>query len=1073
MPQFTQEQRHASTYLRQDACVVAGPGSGKTTVLVERYANLLRLEGFTTDQILAITFTEKAAANMMSKLAKEFEHDHERRQELESAYVSTIHGFCSRLLKQNAVAAKIDPRFTVLDARQSERLQQECLSEAVNHLAETRRAEALQLIEAMQAAELTGPLQGVFDAMRSSGMSVEEVRAKKVPGAAVTVADVAAILRGVLRNWNSSSTAQTTRHAELSEWIATAPKIETVASLWEWNKRRPKRQGIAQGQEETMRELYEVTLPALLSSTADRQYLHLREAVLDTMARFDSSYRSRKYELAALDFNDLESRAIQLLETRDEVRERIQQQFRQIMLDEFQDINDQQWQLLKLLRGPDTFFAVGDINQSIYGFRHAQPEIFERYQKETADKHYTELFANFRSRKEVLASVEAILANKPGIEPRKLVAGLAFPDKPGPFIEVLRAVSDDKDRAAELEAQWITWRLLQMRNRIDVGQSGKTHPADYKDFAVLTRTGEAMVPIIAAFEKAGIPYVSSRKDSFLISREGKDLTALLHVISNPRDEVALATVLRSPLVSLSDDALLALRLITKRGIFDALRRLDEAQLAEDDHSKLSGFLANMNRWRQEQLVLPLDLVLVRALQDQGYDWPPESLAGSNIENFLHLARTTGNSMPLADFLIELDDLAEAVDKEAELADEDQGNRVQILTAHAAKGLEFPVVFVAAMGTKGRNDTGSINFTPQFGLGIRWRNPANNDDGVKDSWHAANGEVVRAREDAEMNRLLYVAMTRAEEHLILSYPASKGSPGGWAAYLDNFYDLKQQAPSPEPFIHATDTFETLLRVVDSEPPALTSDPQEARDSEGVLILRRPRVTGQYDSAVNVTALAVFGQCPRKYYLQRYVSARPGRLLDWDPDSEPQEVMEDLPDTDEPPTAAELGTLTHALLAGIDGPYPPEAKRLAAVFQKSELARQAAAAEQASREWEFIVGIEGILVRGVIDLWFTYQGETVIVDYKTDSIRPSEAAARAATYAPQLALYAMALKKEPVRAWLHFLQTDQPVEVELDYEGAGSLVRELTEAQETGVFPLVEGPHCFRCPYFKGQCPAGRG
>lgn len=1072
MRQFTPQQEHAAKYLRQDACVVAGPGSGKTTVLVERYANLLR-EGLTTDQILAITFTEKAAANMMSRLAKEFEHDQARRQELESAYVSTIHGFCSRLLKQNAVAAQIDPRFTVLDARQSERLQQECLAEAVNHLAETRRAETLQLIEALHYAELIGPLQSIYDAMRSSGMTVEQLRAKQAPGEAVTLPDVITNLGAILRHWNPTTAPQRNKEAEFIEWISRAPRMISVFTVWDWIKDKPRRSAIPAAHDSALRELYDATLPALLTSTTDAQYLPLREAILDTLARFDTAYRTRKQEQAALDFNDLESRAIQLLRHRGEVRERMQQQFRQIMLDEFQDINDQQWQLLELLRAPDTFFAVGDINQSIYGFRHAQPEIFERYQRDTQHKHYTELFANFRSRKEVLAAVETILADKPGIQPRQLEAGKKFPEKRGPFVEVIRAIAADKDDAAALEASWIAHKLLRMRNRIEVGEPGKTRPADYKDFAVLTRTGEAMRPVIAAFEQAGIPYVSSRQDSFLISREGLDLTALLHVISNPRDEIQFATVLRSPLVAVSDEALLQLRLAGKYGIHEALRHLDQVELQTEDLSKLQRFHTNLNRWRQEQLVLALDLVLLRALEDQGYDWSPESLSGSNIESFLHLARTTGTSMPLTDFLIEIESLSEAVDKEADLADEDQGNRVQVLTAHAAKGLEFPVVFVAAMDKEGRKGTGNLNFTPQHGLGIRWRDPKGSNDGIKDSWHAANGELVKAREEAETNRLLYVAMTRAEEHLILSFAATDRASGEWSSYLDEFYDVKKRVPAPEPFLHEHESFETLVLVTDSDPPALTSDPSELRDREGVLVLRRPRVTGQYDSAVNVTALAVFGQCPRKYYLQRYVGAKPGRLLDWDPDSEPEDGAGELHDTDEPPTAAELGTQTHALLAGMEGPYPPEARRLAEVFFRSDLARQANSAEQAAREWEFIVEIEGILVRGVIDLWFTSQGETTIVDYKTDSIRPTEITARAATYAPQLALYGLALKKEPIRAWLYFLQPDLPVEITLDYEAARALVRSLTEAQESGNFPLAEGPHCFRCPYYRSQCPAGRG
>ncbi len=125
---FTPHQEHAIRWLRQDACVVAGPGSGKTTVLVERYRSLVTDHKFEPREILAITFTEKAAANMKQKIAEQFRHDSNMLRELESAWISTIHGFCARVLRENAIAAGIDPRFAQLDARESDELQIDCLN---------------------------------------------------------------------------------------------------------------------------------------------------------------------------------------------------------------------------------------------------------------------------------------------------------------------------------------------------------------------------------------------------------------------------------------------------------------------------------------------------------------------------------------------------------------------------------------------------------------------------------------------------------------------------------------------------------------------------------------------------------------------------------------------------------------------------------------------------------------------------------------------------------------------------------------------------------------------------------
>ena len=179
-----------------------------------------------------------------------------------------------------------------------------------------------------------------------------------------------------------------------------------------------------------------------------------------------------------------------------------------------------------------------------------------------------------------------------------------------------------------------------------------------------------------------------------------------------------------------------------------------------------------------------------------------------MEAFLHLARTRGGERSLLEFLRELESMEGAVSTESELSDDDQGNCVQVMTAHAAKGLEFPVTIIAAMDKGTQRSSAAVTFTAEVGIGIKWKDPFS-DDGLKDSWALANSENLRRREKEEMSRLLYVAMTRAEEHLILSYSAGRQKPGGWAKSLDEHFGAKV-------VMHETD------------PPRLTADersPQE--------------------------------------------------------------------------------------------------------------------------------------------------------------------------------------------------------------------------------------------------------
>jgi ATP-dependent helicase/nuclease subunit A len=1093
VPEFTAHQLEAIDYRRLDACVVAGPGSGKTTVLVERYRSLIEDRDFEPRNILAITFTEKAAANMKAKLAELFEHDPLRLRELESAYVSTIHGFCARLLRENAIAAGIDPRFSVLDARESEELQYSCLHAALDELVSPsnpdRRTDALELIQALQTPYLAGHLISAYDGIRSAGKTIAQVRAMESPGADATPRDMAATLLGQLASWPPRFTlshARQRQHDAILEWAQRLAETDpaSLEEIVKIVKVCPIRLGSVPESEKPALGDFKETLPHLVARTVDRHTARFRSLIFDVLARFDDLYGERKLKQGALDFNDLERRAVDLLRRNADVRTRIRAQFRQVMLDEFQDINEQQSELIQLVRGEDVFFAVGDVNQSIYGFRHARTEIFQQYRAAIRDsgKHSAELLHNFRSRPAILRCVEALLNSADGIDARALVAGASFADKSAPSIEVLKVhVKDDRDEAApregaSREAGWIAHRVLSLRGTLQIGEKGKTRRADFSDFAVLCRNGDSMKPILEAFDRAGIPYVSGRRQSFLLSREGRDITALLHTIANPRDAIALATVLRSPLAGVGDEALLRVRLLAGSlpGGLNLISH-DGAVLtdfAPDDACKLERFARNLKHWREDRPVMPLELLLVRALTDCGFQWTPGTIAGDNVESFLRLARTKGEQRGLVDFLDEIESLENAINLESDLSDRDQGNCVQVMTAHSAKGLEFPVTIIAAMDKGTQRNSAPVTFTPTFGLGLKWndRTAKPGNSGLEDSWQLRNSEQLKEREKQEAHRLLYVAMTRAGEHLILSYSRGKNRPSNWAKMVDELFELDSVPPGSHTR-GSGDTFEVSILVADCDPPALRAPGAGGAKDEGIPAIPRPVVSGQHDSAVSVTSLAVFADCPRKYYLERYIGWNGRRFSSIDPEDLPQE---DLPQEDEgvEMTAADLGSAVHEILAGKSGSWPAEARELANVFLASELGIRASSAARAGREWDFIVDVEGTLVRGTVDLWFEEQdGEIAVVDYKTG------AASSAEPYTPQLALYGLAIErafgKRPAHAWLHFLRPDTVVEVPLDdaaIQKVKDLLAELRTAQDTLRFDLSEADRCRSCQFYRGLCPA---
>jgi ATP-dependent exoDNAse (exonuclease V) beta subunit len=245
---------------------------------------------------------------------------------------------------------------------------------------------------------------------------------------------IAAELRELLRAWpfdiNPNQRAEKARLLEWCQEFEAPGDVDFAAFLAMMTRLDLKLPKVPRSVSPLMKE-FRQRLDRLTTAAVDRHAAPFRGMIFDVLARFDEAYRERKNELSRVDFNDLERHAIALLKNDHEVRRRVHAQFRQVMLDEFQDINGQQDELIRLLRAEDVFFGVGDVNQSIYGFRHARPEIFRQYRDDVVfrARHSVDLLDNFRSRQSILHFVRAVLAGAEGIEDRDLVSGAAFAGK--------------------------------------------------------------------------------------------------------------------------------------------------------------------------------------------------------------------------------------------------------------------------------------------------------------------------------------------------------------------------------------------------------------------------------------------------------------------------------------------------------------------------------------------------------------------------------------------------------------------------------------------------------------------
>ncbi|HOK48332.1 MAG TPA: UvrD-helicase domain-containing protein, partial [Bryobacteraceae bacterium] len=375
-------------------------------------------------------------------------------------------------------------------------------------------------------------------------------------------------IRGIVserpRDWSPS---QKLALAQVQEWCVRALELENrpvspqhfhVLAEFDCNLNRLRRNNPIY---EAVRGMKQKLVPAARQALIAEYYAPQRALLFEAIARLDAAYRRRKQELNALDFADLEELVIRLLRDREPLRNRVRERFDEILMDELQDTNPLQAMLVELIRKPDAFFAVGDINQAIYGFRHADPEVFRKFRDSIAaqGRPVDRLRQNHRSRGEILFAAEKILEGGDGIEPQELEPARKFTPKGEPSVEVIAAVAETAEEAAALEGRLLALRIRELEGSLLIEpRGGKPRPAELGDMAVLVRNINALPAIEEGLRELGIPFLITRGKHFYEAREVTDLVHLLRVINNPRDEISMAAVLRSPLAGLQNETLFRL-----------------------------------------------------------------------------------------------------------------------------------------------------------------------------------------------------------------------------------------------------------------------------------------------------------------------------------------------------------------------------------------------------------------------------------------------------------------------------------------------------------------------------------
>ncbi|HPH95900.1 MAG TPA: UvrD-helicase domain-containing protein [Anaerolineaceae bacterium] len=809
------DQAAAALERTRNVAVTAGAGSGKTRTLVARYTMLLA-EGHPPRSVVAITFTEKAAREMRSrvrealndlaiKAASEIERQRwlDLTAHMDSARIGTIHSLCAEILRAHPAEAGIDPRFDVLDEGLTAALRAEVVEDTLAILVED-----LQFSLLIQTLGTEG-LKTLLSFMLENRLEAETELTKPRQPSSILINYLSrrlnhpAIASGIqnLKSFNQAallSDAGPKLAQQIMEllnlWsnaeaaLAAGDPVACASALFTARREKMKLNiGSKSSQaKETLDELraaFDRLLHPLTGGQASKdeppdavmeaQFASVLDLAWQAFKILLNNYHAVLEQRRALDFDDLEAGAAKLLEW-PAIRNHWCQEISALLVDEFQDTNHRQRAIVEALSGePGRLFIVGDPRQSIYRFRRADVTVFRQVLEETrAQAGFTPEFnTNFRAHAPLLTATGDLLEVMMGtrsdpdrpyyIPYTPLVAHKPAPDPAisSPYLELIIGSGEDTIEARPQSARALAQRLLQLKEAGDIGS--------WDEITLLFRASGGFTPYEDAFEDMGIPFVTVAGRGFYNRPEIRDVLNILHALADPADDLAMAGLLRSPAFGLSDAALYRLRWqrdSTPTPYFKALQGdlsiLDEADrpYAERALRILLDLLPQVDRIPVAELLKMLvDAVDFRAILAVPEGGGTSSRLWRNLDKLLMDAQSSGQ-VNLRGFLNFVDTLNDAGAREGEAPSEAQG-AVRLMTIHKSKGLDFPVVILADAGRITRVRQSFAYLLPETGLVFKLPQPT--------LLYRLARSIEEDQSQAEDQRLLYVALTRARQKLIIN------------------------------------------------------------------------------------------------------------------------------------------------------------------------------------------------------------------------------------------------------------------------------------------------------------------
>ena len=1055
-----------------DICLSAGAGSGKTTVLIDRLIHLLTKCQVDLREIVAITFTEKAAAELKTRLSGALRKRGGDRPsggtpwqyDLTQAWIGTIHSFCGLLLRENALEAGLDPAFEVLDEVKREALCRWTVEGWIDGMltaAEQGQGKLAPLLERMELKRIRAMLEGLI---------VEPLKFS-------TLAD---------RYAGDSAPEESTEH----RWVREALMDAAGDLMARWNT--------------VQAEQGKVNFDGLLSHARDllRDHPQIR-------ARYQGQFRYVHID----EFQDVDGVQADLIR----------------LLCGFEKGEIECPPRLFIVGDPQQSiyrFRGADVDQ----FAQMRQAIERR------DGLSLNLTRCFRSQARLVGffnhAFSQVFVPPEGLPEERQIPYIPLTtvrpaDPSAPAVEFLFLPTDLKvGQARAMEADTLARRLRQMiddREQV-IGErqadgTEKRREIRPGDIALLFRAMTDVQIYEKALRDYSIPFYTVAGSGFFEKQEVMDVLNALRLLSRPHDRLALVSVLRSPWVGCSDGTLYW---IAAEGAWEDLRsEAFRQRIGPEEAARLDGFLSWFEDLRRQRDRLSIADLLTDLLHRTFYRTaltvqPDGRQALANLRKLLDLARQL-DSLPgstLHDFVAHFEERQEYTSREAESALEvEEGDTVKLMSVHKAKGLEWPVVVVVDLGRGFLKPTEDLLCDPDVGIGMKLRD-ARLEMKAGPDYEKVKAGIVRL-DAVEQQRLLYVAATRVRDRLILSgafnsekFQPALGGDSSWLQWIRAVYPL-----TGEPVAYSDDGQEMPIRV-DLPPVVELSAPlrgmawpeltQKIRDTASQAVpdetawlaqLPLPPLDG-LPGRVAVTELELFETCPRRYQLRR--------LLQLPEDRGPSPLSEAEEEVGERTPALSVGALVHAALQQLPADATPDrlpgilqtiiqrwdedaveigsdaegaAVRLLEGWLKSGRWAEIRESPERQHEVPFTLRMaDGFCLIGRFDLLYRdASGRWYVLDYKTDRLDGLASAHVEAYYALQQRAYGLAaarlLGKKFAGVTFTFLRNGEDVcwepsrEALLETEAhLHTAIDSWSGALRSGAFPRTGDPaRCIRCGY----------